>query len=296
MPRRRAAAARADRHDLQPAHRRLPPGRRLRRQLFDLLRAGMAQRQNGTRAVLFDLDGTLADTAADLAARAEPPARRARACRTAARDAAALRLRGRARPAASRASASCPTTANSRRCARPSSSTTPRKSASTRACSPAWRNCSRRSSARPALGHRHQQGDQLHAPLVAALGLEARAACVVCGDTTPHLKPHPAPLLHAAKLLALAPRDCVYLGDDLRDVQAARAAGMRSVAVEWGYRHREPAADWNADAIIARPQDLIRTSETPYEIMRLSRYRNGGDLVSTRVSKQHRACRGPEPS
>ena len=91
--------------------------------------------------------------------------------------------------------------------------------------------------------------------LVTALGLEARAACVVCGDTTPHLKPHPASLLHAAKQLALAPQDCVYLGDDLRDVQAARAAGMRSVAVEWGYGKN--LADWQADAIIARPQDLI---------------------------------------
>ena len=91
--------------------------------------------------------------------------------------------------------------------------------------------------------------------LVKALGLEARTACVVCGDTTPHLKPHPASLLHASKELGLAPADCVYLGDDLRDVQAARAAGMRSVAVEWGYG--EGLAAWHADAIIARPQDLL---------------------------------------
>jgi len=91
--------------------------------------------------------------------------------------------------------------------------------------------------------------------LVAALGLEARAACVVCGDTTPHLKPHPASLLHAAKQLALAPQDCVYLGDDKRDVDAARAAGMRSVAVQWGYGKN--LADWQAGAIIARPLDLI---------------------------------------
>lgn len=91
--------------------------------------------------------------------------------------------------------------------------------------------------------------------LVQALGLEARAACVVCGDTTPHLKPHPASLLQAAKELALAPRDCLYLGDDLRDVQAARAAGMRSAAVEWGYG--EGLATWHADVIYARPQDLI---------------------------------------
>jgi len=91
--------------------------------------------------------------------------------------------------------------------------------------------------------------------LVTALGLQSRAACVVCGDTTPHLKPNPASLLHAAKELALAPRDCVYLGDDLRDVQAARAAGMRSVAVEWGYG--SSLRDWQADAVITSPQDLI---------------------------------------
>ena len=91
--------------------------------------------------------------------------------------------------------------------------------------------------------------------IVKALRLEGRAACVVCGDTTPHLKPNPASLLHAAGELALAPADCIYLGDDLRDVQAARAAGMRSVAVEWGYGSGLEA--WNADAIIAQPMDLI---------------------------------------
>lgn len=91
--------------------------------------------------------------------------------------------------------------------------------------------------------------------LVKTLGLDARAACVVCGDTTPHLKPHPASLLHAAKELSLAPQDCVYLGDDLRDVQAARAAGMRSVAVEWGYG--EGLAAWHADALIATPTHLL---------------------------------------
>ena len=91
--------------------------------------------------------------------------------------------------------------------------------------------------------------------IVKALRLEDRAACVVCGDTTPHLKPNPASLLYAAGELALAPADCIYLGDDLRDVQAARAAGMRSVAVEWGYGSGLEA--WNADAIIAQPMDLI---------------------------------------
>jgi len=92
-------------------------------------------------------------------------------------------------------------------------------------------------------------------PLLRELGLDARAACVVCGDTTPHLKPNPASLLHAAQELDLAPRDCVYLGDDLRDIQAARSAGMRAVAVTWGYGG--DVHEWNADAVIDRPQDLI---------------------------------------
>ena len=96
---------------------------------------------------------------------------------------------------------------------------------------------------------------QLTRLLVKALGLEARVACVVCGDTTAHLKPNPASLLHAAKELALAPRDCVYLGDDLRDIQAARSAGMRAVAVTWGNGGDVHA--WNADAVIERPRDLI---------------------------------------
>ncbi|MBM3355796.1 MAG: HAD-IA family hydrolase [Betaproteobacteria bacterium] len=91
--------------------------------------------------------------------------------------------------------------------------------------------------------------------VVKRLGLAERAACVVCGDTTPHLKPHPAPLLHAAGELQVATSDCVYLGDDLRDIQAARAAGMRPVAVAWGYG--ENLADWNAEAILQRPGDLI---------------------------------------
>jgi 2-phosphoglycolate phosphatase len=93
--------------------------------------------------------------------------------------------------------------------------------------------------------------------IVATLGLTP--ACVVCGDTTEHLKPHPAPLRHAAEELGLTPAECVYLGDDLRDIQAARAADMRAVAVGWGYHHPENGGprSWKADAVIARPADLI---------------------------------------
>ncbi|HET7363632.1 MAG TPA: HAD-IA family hydrolase [Burkholderiales bacterium] len=89
--------------------------------------------------------------------------------------------------------------------------------------------------------------------------LRVSPACVICGDSTPHLKPHPAPLLAAAETLQLAPADCIYAGDDLRDIQAARAAGMRCVAVQWGYHGTEtpgPAA-WNADALISHPAELL---------------------------------------
>ena len=93
--------------------------------------------------------------------------------------------------------------------------------------------------------------------IVATLGLTP--ACVVCGDTTEHLKPHPAPMRHAAEQLALAASECLYLGDDLRDMQAARAVGMRAVAVAWGYHHPDSGSpgSWNAEAVIAHPQDLI---------------------------------------
>lgn len=93
--------------------------------------------------------------------------------------------------------------------------------------------------------------------IVSQLGVAP--ACVVCGDSTPHLKPHPAPLLLAAERLSRAPGECLYVGDDLRDVQAARAAGMRSAAVDYGYHGAEtdgPRA-WNADIVISHPQELL---------------------------------------
>lgn len=90
--------------------------------------------------------------------------------------------------------------------------------------------------------------------------LKLAPACVVCGDSTPHLKPHPDPLFLAADQLKLAPPKCFYIGDDLRDVQAARAAGMRPVAVEWGYHSPENGGpnDWDADAVIATPEELLK--------------------------------------
>jgi len=96
-------------------------------------------------------------------------------------------------------------------------------------------------------------------PLVARLGLDRRAACVVCGDTAARAKPHPDPLLHAARQIALQPEECLYVGDDLRDVQAARAAGMLVLAAGFGYigTGTHPA-DWGADGIIDSPLDTLR--------------------------------------
>ena len=94
-------------------------------------------------------------------------------------------------------------------------------------------------------------------PLVPLIGLQ-HASCIISGDTTPHSKPHPEPLLEAARRLQLAPSQCWYVGDDLRDVQAGRAAGMVTIAAGWGYcGHAEPAT-WNADELIDAPLDLLR--------------------------------------
>lgn len=94
-------------------------------------------------------------------------------------------------------------------------------------------------------------------PLTAALDL--RAATVVGGDTTAHTKPHPAPLLEAARRLSVAPQACLYVGDDERDVAAGRAAGMATAVAAWGYlgtnaRH----SAWGADVELTRPGELLK--------------------------------------
>jgi N-acetyl-D-muramate 6-phosphate phosphatase len=96
-------------------------------------------------------------------------------------------------------------------------------------------------------------------PLTKALGLYAQAAVVISGDSTPHAKPHPAPLLEAARRMNVAPSECVYVGDDLRDVQAGQAAGMRTMVAAWGYLGLgEPVRAWNADHIIQEPNELLK--------------------------------------
>lgn len=92
--------------------------------------------------------------------------------------------------------------------------------------------------------------------LVPQIGL-GHAGCIVSGDTTPHAKPHPAPLLEAAQRLGMSPAACWYVGDDLRDVQAGRAAGMVTIAAAWGYCGSDGPAQWNAHAIAAAPLELL---------------------------------------
>ena len=94
-------------------------------------------------------------------------------------------------------------------------------------------------------------------PLVAALRLDDRAGVVVSGDTLARAKPHPDPLLHAARAIGRAPEACMYVGDAARDIDAGRAAGMTTVAAAWGYI---PADDdpgrWNADHVASLPTEL----------------------------------------
>ena len=95
-------------------------------------------------------------------------------------------------------------------------------------------------------------------PLLDRLGLGARAGAVVCGDTTPFAKPHPAPLLAAAGQLGIAPGRCVYVGDAERDVTAGVAAGMHTIVARYGYiEEHETPESWPADGIIDDPRALL---------------------------------------
>jgi phosphoglycolate phosphatase len=101
-------------------------------------------------------------------------------------------------------------------------------------------------------------------PIAQAMPVLAGAGAIVCGDTTPHAKPHPAPLLEAARRLALEPSACIYVGDDLRDIQAGKAAGMRTVAARYGYLGAAAVVDdWAADAVIDSPAEVLNLLELP---------------------------------
>jgi phosphoglycolate phosphatase len=95
-------------------------------------------------------------------------------------------------------------------------------------------------------------------PLLQQLGIAPPSGCVVCGDTCARAKPHPDPLLHAASLIRLEPRHCLYIGDDERDITAANAAGMRGVVAMYGYLgvNTNPLA-WPAAAWVNAPLEII---------------------------------------
>jgi len=94
-------------------------------------------------------------------------------------------------------------------------------------------------------------------PLMQQLGYSARAGCIIGGDTTGQMKPHPAPLLAAATILGLLPARCIYVGDDERDIKAGKAAGMRTVAVRFGYLNGSDPDAWNADHVVDQPFEIL---------------------------------------
>jgi N-acetyl-D-muramate 6-phosphate phosphatase len=95
-------------------------------------------------------------------------------------------------------------------------------------------------------------------PLIPQIGL-AHAGCIVSGDTTAHAKPHPAPLLEGARRLGVDPAHCWYVGDDKRDIEAGQAAGMVTVACNWGYCGAIEPSTWGADYQLDTPADLLQT-------------------------------------
>ena len=96
-------------------------------------------------------------------------------------------------------------------------------------------------------------------PLLRALPIFSRCAVAISGDTTPHAKPHPEPLYEAARRLGVAPQECIYVGDDARDIVAGRAAGMATVAANYGYLGSEASVKaWDADAEINSPLQLLQ--------------------------------------
>ena len=96
-------------------------------------------------------------------------------------------------------------------------------------------------------------------PLLRALPVFASCAVAVSGDTTPHAKPHPEPLFEAARRLGIAPGQCIYVGDDERDIVAGRAAGIVTVAANYGYLGSEASVKaWRADAEINSPLQLLQ--------------------------------------
>lgn len=92
--------------------------------------------------------------------------------------------------------------------------------------------------------------------LLAALKIDHRPACVICGDTLSTSKPNPEPILHACSLLKHDPQQCLFIGDDAVDVLASKAAGTKSLVALYGYIHEDPYT-WDADGYINNPLEIL---------------------------------------
>lgn len=93
--------------------------------------------------------------------------------------------------------------------------------------------------------------------LLGEMGIAQHASCIIGGDTTARFKPFPDPLFAACKAIRLETSECIYVGDDKRDIEAAHAAGMKAAAVRWGYLNGGDPEHWNADWIVSQPQELL---------------------------------------
>ena len=94
-------------------------------------------------------------------------------------------------------------------------------------------------------------------PIMQQLGLASRSALLICPDHVKHTKPDPEPMLLACQQLGLQPGEILFVGDDLRDIESGRAAGTRTAAVSWGYIHPDDnPAHWGADVLVDHPLEL----------------------------------------
>jgi N-acetyl-D-muramate 6-phosphate phosphatase len=99
-------------------------------------------------------------------------------------------------------------------------------------------------------------------PITFSMSLFGSASAVISGDTTPHAKPHPEPLLEAARRMSLPPEQCIYVGDDERDIRAGRSAGMWTVAARYGYLGAgADVSSWGADAEVSSPLQVLQLLE-----------------------------------
>ncbi|AOW12984.1 phosphoglycolate phosphatase [Hydrogenophaga crassostreae] len=223
-----------------------------------------AKRFAGVRAVLFDLDGTLIDSAPDLAAAAD--AMRVKSGLPSLplseyRSHAGSGARGMLRVAFGIGPEDASFDARKRTFFDEYEACL---TARTVAFAGVQSLVDRLLSAGLAWGVVTNKAERFSLPLTAAMPLFNSASAIVSGDTTPHAKPHPAPLFEAARRVGVLPGQCLYVGDDLRDIQAGQAAGMPTVAACYGYLGPDADVDsWKADAGIHSPADLLKLLELP---------------------------------